>query len=308
MSNEKFYFASCPYCSTPYVIYPKHVEGFRRCNHCDGPLTVGEPFTKDDLSYIQLLPNIVGESFETGGYVVENGVLVQANVTGDTATIPSGVIYIAPQVFSNNTTIKKVTLPKGLLYIGESAFGHCANLRELTLPSTLVAMGNCAFAGCRKLAQVDIPQTLKCAGYSVFHSCDNLVKADFPMDMVYLGGSPYRYCKKLRRATIPNCVVDLMVWFTDVVNLEEVVVGAKVLNCNEIPTNKLQKAHFVKTTGWATEQGYNTQSTMIDQAVLSNPKKSALLLYKLKKQKTSLVNKDVSTDALYTYHQTPNVE
>ena len=292
MGNKTYWLAYCPHCSAPYEIQKNNFEGFKRCNFCRGAIKVGEPYIKNDIEFVKLVPDFKGDSFVKDGYTVENGVLTHAEPAGDVVNIPNGVVAIGEGVFMNNKKIKKVTIPDSVLYIDEEAFAYCENIRELTLPRGLISRGNCAFCSCRRLLSVKIPKTLKAAGYSIFYHCDNLVEADFPLEMDFLAGSPYRYCKKIKRRIIPNYVTNLMAWFTDTNALEEIVVGTGITRDEHIPITGIKKLTLVKTDGWYIQEGYLGKMTEINPKELSDPKKAALLLYRLRRDKLCMARKE----------------
>ena len=287
----KFIYADCPFCSASYRAETEQDYGkLRKCKACGGALSVGEVYQQDtsiariSLTHVHLLPNLGGESFEKNGYVVENGVLVAAPKSLSELQIPKGVLAIAQGVFENCRLLKKIYIPDGVLYIGKAAFRGCDGAKTLRLPKTLLTMGNEAFRGCRRLTEVEIPESLRAAGYAVFQECDNLLRADFPMDMVFLYGSPYRYCKNLQRATIPHCVVDMGEWFTDVVNLETLVVGR---GAREVPLEfcgKLKAVYFARTDNWL--KCYDGEP--VPESELADPKKAARFLFRLQKEKLKM--------------------
>ena len=284
----KFLYADCPFCSAHYKAKAEKGYGdFHNCKVCGGALRAGEEYQEKGITYVRLLPNLTGETFEKDGYVVENGVLISAPKTLTELHIPQGVLAIGEAVFKGNRLLKNITIPDGVLYVGASAFQGCDGAKTLRLPKTLRTIGNEAFRGCRRLTEVEIPASLQCAGYAVFQECDNLIRADFPMDMVFLYGSPYRYCKNLKRATIPHCVVEMSVWFTDVVNLETLVVGK---GASRIPLEfcgKLKAVYFTRTDNWRFYTGRG-EGEAVPESELADPKKAAQFLYRLHKQGRSI--------------------
>ena len=285
--NNLFKFGDCPFCSASYTIYKEHYETFRQCWVCGGRIKLGEPYVKNDLSYISVLPDLKGESREEDGYVIQNGVLVAAPENVEVVKIPEGTLAIGAEVFANRRYITRVIIPDGVLYIGTMAFCGCERMRDIRLPDSLIAIANCAFLECRCLTTVKIPRGLRAAGYSLFHNCDNLQVADLPQDMDYLGGAPYRYCKNLRRMVIPDCVNDIYVWFTDLFSLTELVLGTQVAECDGIPTERLRSLVFRRTEGWHMNIP-GRKDEPVFQKELADPKKAALFLYRLDKKKGRL--------------------
>lgn len=284
----KILVANCPYCSATYIDAKEKYDGFCQCKVCNHSFTLGKEYSSGNLNYLELLPVSEGESFVKDGYTVENGVLKSAVIDTDEVKIPKGVVIIGREVFKDNNKIKKVTMPDSVLYIGVGAFENCEYLREVSLPKKLLSIGNGAFYKCRRLTEIKIPQTLKYIGSNAFGNCDNITRLDIPMDLDYVGGSIYRFCKKLKNAVIPNCPrIDLMDWFSGLDSLEEIVVGKHVYSTRDFPTKKIQSVKFMTTTGWKT---YSKYGYPIQPSELEDPKKAALLLYKLGKDKIYLDN------------------
>lgn len=299
--NNNMTFGDCPFCSRGFIFYPESYESFRECPVCGGKFYVGEPTSNPIVSERELVPDLGGRSFEADGFVVENGVLVRYEGDKQFIEIPNDVLAIGKGAFRGNTRIKSVDIKSGVLYIGERAFEDCDGIRTLLLPSTLLTIANNAFKGLRRLTSVNIPASLVACGYATFQECHNLKTLYFPMDMKYMGGSPFRYCRALQGANIPNCVNDeLDIWLTDVTSLEKLTIGANVRAFRCTWLGQLKSLEFVNPNGWVVDAYKEEDCKKIDAEELKNPKKTALLIYRLAKENKVLRRPDAKPS--YDYH------
>lgn len=78
------------------------------------------PITKDDDGFIYYTENSEKHLFNYVGVDTE-------------ITIPSGIVYIEEECFSNNSTVTSITLPSSVKVIGPAAFNWCNALKTLNL-------------------------------------------------------------------------------------------------------------------------------------------------------------------------------
>ena len=90
--------------------------------------------------------------------------------------IPSSVLSIGKEAFSECNGLTSITIPKGVLSIGEYAFTHCRDLTSITIPEGVESIGLAAFNECSSLTNVTIPKSVTSIGDSAFEGCnENLV-------------------------------------------------------------------------------------------------------------------------------------
>lgn len=70
-------------------------------------------------------------------------------------TIPSTVVKIWNEAFSNCRYLQSITLPEGLREIDYYMFNYCVSLREVTIPKTVTTIRRGAFRNCSALTTVN---------------------------------------------------------------------------------------------------------------------------------------------------------
>ena len=97
-------------------------------------------------------------------------------------TIPSGVITIGENAFSNCEGLTNVTIPKSVTSIRSHAFTDCSSLTNVTIPNSVTSIKNGTFFRCYGLKNVTIPNSVTSIEDSVFYGCNSLTD-------VYYSGS-----------------------------------------------------------------------------------------------------------------------
>lgn len=125
--------------------------------------------------------------------------------TGDlpqTLNIPSGVKYIASNVFQNQTNITSINFPSTLETIGDSTFSGCSGLTSISLSSTsLSSLGASAFNSCSSLASITLPSTLLTISSYCFENCSSLVSITIPVSVTDIPNSTFNGCSSLTTIT-----------------------------------------------------------------------------------------------------------
>ena len=134
---------------------------------------------------------------EDGRCLVIDDVLVAfAPADLSTYTIPSGVVTIGANVFSNCSSLNEiiisdsveiigsgafygsrlytVVMPDSVCYIRDGAFQDCSELRSIELPENLQEISSQAFRNCDSLNEITIPDSVNTFGHGMFADCDNL--------------------------------------------------------------------------------------------------------------------------------------
>ncbi len=124
------------------------------------------------------------EQREKSGFVVLNGILIDATkCTGD-VIVPNTVTIIGEAAFYGSEGLTSVTLPESVVLIDAYAFRYCNKLTSITLNSGLNKIGSCAFWGCSSLESIDIPETVTELGYRIFAGCYKLTDIAISSDIV----------------------------------------------------------------------------------------------------------------------------
>ena len=121
------------------------------------------------------------------------------------------VTVIGPEAFKGRNFLS-VTIPSGVMEISTNAFSNCANLRTVQIPNTVTTIGPSAFNNCGKLRAVKIPDAVTTIGPSAFNNCSSLKCVDFGKKVNALGETLFTSCPKLEalvfRGNAPSEVSD----------------------------------------------------------------------------------------------------
>ena len=134
--------------------------------------------------------------------------------------IPSSVISMGSEVFSQSHSLQeivftdgfkeipsnvlrgcisltRVTLPDSITKIGEKAFYDCRGLLEIRFPENLVSIGDYAFEACNKLTALNFNDKLKAIGTGAFYGCEKITSLECNRELVSIGISAFKNCKAL---------------------------------------------------------------------------------------------------------------
>ncbi len=152
--------------------------------------------------------------------------------------IPSGVVEIAKEAFSNNKKLMIVTITKEVEIINDFTFKYCENLTSVTIEGALSAIGPKAFSGCNKLEAFSvvgdtpnfesengvlfnagkfeiiiypmgktaisytIPSSVTTIGESIFEGCTTLTTVTIPSSITTIGDSAFQGCVNITDVVI----------------------------------------------------------------------------------------------------------
>ena len=107
---------------------------------------------------------------------IKNNVLVKYRTDSGavSVSVPYGVVAIANEAFSGDTSLEEIEIPSTVKKIGDRAFYNCNSLNELNLPEGVETLGESAFSHCTSLKKVYIPGTVKTVGNGVFAGATSL--------------------------------------------------------------------------------------------------------------------------------------
>ena len=170
-----------------------------------------------------------GFSFAKGGkYLERDGMIISVDgkklidgtsiPSGNSASIPKGVVQVCDLAFSGATWLTSVEIPSSVNDIGRKAFSNsgvkhvrlprlirvvpselfsrCGELRKVEFEGMVQRIEDYAFAGCIKLEGLILPKCLESVGSAAFAHCRKLDIA-LPKSVEHVGGSAFYGCKSL---------------------------------------------------------------------------------------------------------------
>ena len=102
--------------------------------------------------------------------------LVTAQHSLASATIPNSVTKIVDYAFENCSGLTNVTIPASVTSIGYWVFKNCSRLTSVTIPDSVTSIGSQAFSCCSGLTSVTIPCSVTSIGEWAFYDCSWLAK------------------------------------------------------------------------------------------------------------------------------------
>lgn len=127
------------------------------------------------------------------------------NITS--ASLPSTLLSIGSNAFSNCVSLAEVKFTKGLKEIGSNAFSSCTKLTNVTLPNTIEKLGTGTFFNCTALQQISLPEELKSLPESIFLRCKKLESITFPKSLQTIGNEALKSTLWLKNAKKKNPMV-----------------------------------------------------------------------------------------------------
>ena len=145
--------------------------------------------------------------FGDGGFIIEDGVLIEYKGSGGEVVVPEGVTYIASGAFKGKESVTKVTLPDGVYGIGANAFENCKNLTQVSMPDSVTYIGRGAFSGCKSLTAISLPDGIFEICPKTFIYCESLQSIQLPRDLVQIGEEAFMYTGLQGTLTLPQKVL-----------------------------------------------------------------------------------------------------
>ena len=112
----------------------------------------------DSLTSIQVAEdNEVYDSRNNCNAIIEtaSNTLIQGC---NSSIIPSDVINITSDAFSDLDSLSNIEIPSSVTNIGDFAFSDCDNLTSIEIPSSVVSIGDCAFYSCGGLINIQVDE------------------------------------------------------------------------------------------------------------------------------------------------------
>lgn len=121
-----------------------------------------------------------------------------------TVVLPSGLRWIADEMFRNCTMLEDLILPGTLESIGGDAFYNCDNLRNISIPEGVTEMLDDAFYDCDALEEVSLPSTLSSINGYTFYGCNKLKNVSFTEGLKTISYRAFDNCTSLDNVKLPS--------------------------------------------------------------------------------------------------------
>ena len=137
--------------------------------------------------------------------------------------IPSSVTSIGSSAFRGCIGLTEIEIPNSVTIIGGNAFYQCTGLTSIEIPSSVTSIAGEVFYGCIGLTEIEIPSSVTSIGSSAFYNCTGLTSIEIPNSVTSIGSSAFYNCTGLRKITMPGKIAITQYMFSNVTNVEEVM-------------------------------------------------------------------------------------
>lgn len=165
-----------------------------------------EGMARGDTEEIAFMESRQGE---TGGFKIEDGVLVKYTGTEADVEVPAGVTSIGIGAFQSNSNMVSIRMPDSVAEIGNGAFVGCGNLKIIQFSDHLSRIGDGAFYECDSLETISFPESLSVIGEDSFYSCWKLTDLLIPGNVKAIGDRAFAKCSRLTSVMISEGVEDI---------------------------------------------------------------------------------------------------
>ena len=119
--------------------------------------------------------------------------------------LPTGLVYIKDEAFSNVSNLRKVTFTGNqLIEIGSKSFEKCKTLTKISLPDSLKIIGEGAFAECSTLSEIEITQNSNLLNVGKLAFSKTNISTIYIPQYANFDGSMVAYCEQMRSVTFHN--------------------------------------------------------------------------------------------------------
>ena len=143
-----------------------------------------------------------------------------------TYSVPSGVVEISYDVFSDSSSLEYVEIPEGVESIYGSAFENCRSLKGVTLPQSLEHLVFSTFENCTSLKSIVIPKNVKSLPSCTFENCQSLEYVEIQNENIEISEVAFRGCDSLKCIRLPKDFNMTTEWWTKRFSQEVTVVSA----------------------------------------------------------------------------------
>ena len=157
--------------------------------------------------------------------------------------VPSTIVAIENNCFSNCSNLERVVLPNTLTSIGKACFKRCKKLKSIKISEGLSVLPEYFLNSCSSLKEITIPEGVHTIKEGCFCLCSGLVKVNIPTSVTVIENSAFYGCTSLEEFSFNDdtiCINDDL--FNDCVRLKNVKLPSKLkkignksfLNCAEL--------------------------------------------------------------------------
>lgn len=123
--------------------------------------------------------------------------------------VPSGVLHIDNEAFSQCKDLTKIEFPNTLINICDYAFAECTGLTKISLPKSLKTLGYDAFYGCTGIKNIELPDSVTSIGEEVFADCTSLESIQLSKSLEDIGNFAFYGCMSLKSIDLPSSLSTL---------------------------------------------------------------------------------------------------
>ncbi|ELP84357.1 hypothetical protein EIN_358690, partial [Entamoeba invadens IP1] len=95
-------------------------------------------------------------------------------------TIPTNVIKIGNQCYSDNVEIIEIIIAKNVKIIGEYCFNRCIKLKNVIIPSSVRSISDFCFKECISLSSIRIASSIRSINDGCLSECNRLSSVNIP--------------------------------------------------------------------------------------------------------------------------------
>ncbi len=177
----------CPYCNTPFLTKDA-IQEFNITYQITNNITA---------------KNVIVQENTQKDFDIVGGVLRKYSGKSVNVVIPSGVLHIAENAFSD-MMINSVKMSNDIISIGKKAFANCTLLKKISFSENLVKIDDYSFSYCEELTQITLPNKLESIGEWAFCGCKSLQEISFPQSLIELKMWAFKDCVQLSQITLPD--------------------------------------------------------------------------------------------------------
>lgn len=122
-------------------------------------------------------------------------------------TLPSGLTYIANDLFALCGDLARIVIPSGVTEIEFNAFSDCKSLTDVTIPESVTVIGDYAFKGCG-FTHITLPDGLTEIGEHAF-SESAITEIRLPSKITEIKMRTFAGCKSLKTIIVPAAVTKI---------------------------------------------------------------------------------------------------
>lgn len=181
-----------------------------------------------------------------GAAFLNNSNLSKVNITDlrawcniDFEEYDANPIYVARNLYINNTLVPDLVIPDDVTIIKQCAFYNCRTIRSVTLPTSVTEISFRAFSSCDNLMNIMLNEGLTTIGVQAFEYCENLTEINIPSSVREIQGGAFGDCTALSQVNITDINAWCKIKFTEYEYDSNPVYWSKNLYLNGAPVENV---------------------------------------------------------------------